>query len=217
MSSPKELMQLLQKEYKDRLRPRPYKSYLKDHMKTINEVTKLKLSKAWTTKSPAFSMKELTEPVKNLNRGKAGGLCSELIQSNVMGVRLKESLLVMLNNLKEEGINPNFMKESTVTTIPKTGKKFEPRYKRGIFKVSVLRSILLPLIYNRKYEMIDSNMSDNNIGAQRNKSCRNHIWLINGINHEQNSSKKNAQLVMQSFDFTQMFDSMSLSITISDM
>lgn len=101
MSSPKELMQLLQKEYKDRLRPRPYKSYLKDHMKTINEVTKLKLSKAWTTKSPAFSMKELTEPVKNLNRGKAGGLCSELIQSNVMGVRLKESLLVMLNNLKE--------------------------------------------------------------------------------------------------------------------
>ena len=65
--------------------------------------------------------------------------------------------------------------------------------------------------------MIDSNMSDNNIGARRNKSCRNHIWIINGINHEQNSSIKHAQLVMQSFDYTQMFDSMCLSITMSDM
>ena len=60
-------------------------------------------------------------------------------------------------------------------------------------------------------------MSDSNIGARKNKSCRNHIWIINGINHEVNSSKKHVQLVMQSYDFSQMFDSMSLSITISDL
>ena len=72
------------------------------------------------------------------------------------------------------------------------------------------------LIYNRKYSMIDYNMSDSNIGARKNKSCRNHIWIINGINHEQNSSKKKSKLVFQSYDFTQMFDSMSLDIIISD-
>ena len=36
------------------------------------------------------------------------------------------------------------------------------------------------------------------------------------INHEQNSSKKHVNLVIQSFDYTQMFDLMSLDITISD-
>ena len=83
------------------------------------------------------------------------------------------------------------MRESIVTTIPKSGSKLELKNKRGIFKLSVLRSILLRLIYDQKYEMIDSNMSDNNIGAGQNKSSRNHICLINGINHKQNSSKKN--------------------------
>ena len=60
-------------------------------------------------------------------------------------------------------------------------------------------------------------MSESNIGARKGKGCRNHIWIINGINHEVNSSKKYAQLVAQSFDYTQMFDSMSLNTTISDL
>ena len=113
------------------------------------------------------------------------------------------------------GIIPSFMSESCVTTIPKSGSMFELKNKTGIFKLSVLKNLLLRLIYNRKYELIDSNMSDNNIGAHPKKSSRNHIG--NGINHEQNSSKKDAQLVMQSFDYTQMFDYMSLSITMSNM
>ena len=60
-------------------------------------------------------------------------------------------------------------------------------------------------------------MSESNIGARKGKGLRNHIWVINGINHEHNNSKKNAQLVIQSYDNTQMFDSMSLDITMSDL
>ena len=134
----------------------------------------------------------------------------------MIGADLKSSILEMLNCIKEEGIIPSIMRESIVTTIPKPGSKFELKNERGIFKLSILRSILMRLIYNRKYSMIDYNMSDSNIGAPKNKSCRNHIWIINGINHEQNSSKKKSKLVFQSYDFTQMFDSMSLDITISD-
>ena len=108
ISSPKELMQLLKNEYKDRLRPRPYKSYLKNHMQVLHEVTKLKLSRAWSNKSPAFSMDELTKGLKDLNKGKArdpGGLCSEIFQPNVIGASMKESLLTMLNSIKEEGLS----------------------------------------------------------------------------------------------------------------
>ena len=60
------------------------------------------------------------------------------------------------------------------------------------------------------YVCLGPTRSESNIGARKGKGCRNHIWVINGINQEKNSSMKHAQLVIQSFDFTQMFDSMSL-------
>ena len=37
-------------------------------MGIMHEETKLKLSKSWTNKSPAFSKKELTEAVTDLNK-----------------------------------------------------------------------------------------------------------------------------------------------------
>ena len=134
-----------------------------------------------------------------------------------MGEDFKISLLELLNQIKTEGIAPNFMRESSVTTIPKPGSKFELSNERGIFKLSVVRSLLIRLIYNRKYYIIDSNMTDSNIGARRKKGCRNHIWIINNINYEHSRSVKLAQLVLQSWDFSQMFDSMVLDTTISDL
>ena len=220
ISSPKELMQTLKKEYKDRLRPRKCKEELKEHMFNEHKTAQLKLSKAWTNKSPEFDMIELDKAIKDLNTGRArdpSGLCAELFKINVMGANLKKSLLIILNSIKEEGIVPDIMRDAIITTIPKNGSRFELKNKRGIFKLSVLRSILLWIIYNRKYDIIDKSMSESNIGARKGKGCRNHIWIINGINHEVNSSKKPAKIVVQSYDYTQMYDSMSLSITMSDL
>ena len=91
-------MLTLQKEYKDRLRPRPLKHEIKAHIKMLHEVTQLKLSEAWRNKSKPFSMLELEKGIKDLNKGKAcdpSGWCAELFQTNVMGASLKESLLTM--------------------------------------------------------------------------------------------------------------------------
>ena len=93
-----------------------------------------------------------------------------------MGSKLKISLLQMLNNIKEEGQIPSFMREAIVTTIPKTGSKFDLKNERWIFKLSVLRNILLRIIYNRKYDIIDFHMSDSNIGARKhNKLQKSHL------------------------------------------
>ena len=80
------------------------------------------------------------QAIKDPNTGKArdpSGLCAELFKLNVMGANLKLSLLTMLNNIKQEGIIPDIMKDAKITTIPKSGSKFELKNERGIFKLSV--------------------------------------------------------------------------------
>ena len=49
----------------------------------------------------------------------------------------------------------NIMNFENVTTVPKNGSKLLLRNERGIFRVLVIRSILMRLIYDGKYPEID--------------------------------------------------------------
>jgi hypothetical protein len=145
-------------------------------------------------------VKELDQCLRGLNRGKSRdpeGLCSEIFHPSILGAGLKLSLLLMLNKMKNEGQVANFISITSATPIPKTGSKFKLTNERGIFKVSILRTVLLKLLYTRYYETINTNMSESNIRARTRKSCRNHIWIINGINHDHMKSKNKSQLVAQ--------------------
>ena len=110
----------------------------------------------------------------------------------------------------------DFMKKSSVKTITKPGSKVELANEREIFKLSVVGSLLVRLIYNRTYSILDYNMTDRNIGARKKKSCSNHVWIINNFNYEHIQSVKLAQLVLQSWDLRQMFNSMCLDTKMSD-
>ena len=99
------------------------------------------MNQARLNKSNPFSLTELEDALLNLNEGRARdpeGLCAELFKDNVIGESLNESLLIMINTIKEEGEVPSFMNVTTVTTIPKVGSKFMFTNERGIFKVSIL-------------------------------------------------------------------------------
>ena len=74
----------------------------------------------------------------------------------------------------------------------------------------------MKLIYNDEYGTIDSNMSDSNIGARKNKNIRNHIFILNGVINETIKSKKNC-VDIQILDYRQCFDSMWLDETINDL
>ena len=60
-------------------------------------------------------------------------------------------------------------------------------------------------------------MTDSNIGGRKDKSCINHIWVMNGVIHETLSSKKNKPIVIQQYDYTQMFDGMNLKESLNDL
>ena len=72
------------------------------------------------------------------------------------------------------------------------------------------------LIYNEKYPDIDKNMSDCQMGGRKGKGCRNNIFIINGIIHDVLQSKKKKPVLLQIYDYAQMFDSINLKQAISD-
>ena len=72
------------------------------------------------------------------------------------------------------------------------------------------------LIYNEKYSIIDSNISDCQMGGRKGKGCRHNIWIINGIIHEVMHSRQKKSIVLQIYDYKQMFDSIDLEEAISD-
>ena len=61
------------------------------------------------------------------------------------------------------------MDYANVTTVPKRGSPFLLENERGIFRVSVLRYVLMRLIYNDKYPVVDANMSDCQMGGRKKK------------------------------------------------
>ena len=108
----------------------------------------------------------------------------------MIGSDLKKSMLIMFNSLKQENMIPQFMNFANVTTVPKSGSKLDPANERGIFRVEIIRFILMRLIYNSKYFEIEANTSDCQMGARKRKGCRTNIWILNGIIHENMKKKK---------------------------
>ena len=54
------------------------------------------------------------------------------------------------------------------------------------------------------------------MGGRRNKGCKNNIFIINGIIHDVLKSKKKTPVVLQIYDYDQMFDSIDLEQALSD-
>ena len=104
-----------------------------------------------------------------------------------------------------------------VATIYKgKGQKSDLQNDRGIFIVTVFRSILMRLIYLEKYEILDLGMSDSQVGARRGKSVRNHIWVSNGVVCDVLSSKKRTPVEIQLFYYKQCFNSLWLQACMND-
>ena len=110
----------------------------------------------------------------------------------------------------------NFMNLANITTVPKRGSRLKLENERGIFRIHVLRYIIMRLIYNEKYPKIDKNMSDCQMGGRKRKGCRNNIFIINGIIHDVMSSKKKKPALLQIYDYRQMFDAINLEQALSD-
>ena len=141
-------------------------------------------------------MADLEDALKDLENGKCRdpeGLIREVFKIDVIGDDLKNSLLLLLNRIKVNREFPAFTQLADICAIYKgRGDVNDLESDRGIFLVSIFRTIMMKMIYNQKYSTIDNSMSDSNIGARKQKNIRNHIFVVNSIIHDvlKNKSQK---------------------------
>ena len=123
----------------------------------------------------------------------------------------------IVNKIKEENYIPDFVRLADISTIYKgKGSKKDLINERGIFVVSIIRSILMRLIYEDYYPIIDESMSDSQIGAKKRKNVRNHLWIVHGIISDVLSSKTKKPVDIQILDYKQCFDSLWLKECMND-
>ena len=127
----------------------------------------------------SWRMDQFEAVLRSLKKNKTRdptGIINEIFKPGVIGSDLKVALLSLLNGCKTNQTVPPYMMMANTHTIYKNkGSRFDLKNDRGIFILSVLRKILDKLIYNDKYSEIASNMSDSNIGAQKDKNIKNHL------------------------------------------
>ena len=114
-------------------------------------------------------MEDIEAVLKYLKKNKSKdpfGYINELLCGDVSGDDLKLAILILINRIKTEQVYPKVLELCDITPIFKLkGNRNDFTNYRGIFRVSVLRSILDRLIYNDEYHNIDRNLTDSNVGG----------------------------------------------------
>ena len=73
----------------------------------------------------------------------------------------------------------------------------------------------MKLIHHRTYDKVSSSMTDAQIGARKNKSVRNHLFILNSIISDVMSSKNKEPIDINIMDFKQMFDAEELPTVLN--
>ena len=147
--------------------------------------------------------------MKNNKCRAAWGLINKLFKPGVAGQMFSRSLLNMLNKTKDLIEIPHIMKNVNIALIPKPGKRNvkDISNHRGIFLIPKYRSLLMTMLLNDKYKILDDHMSDSYVGGRKERSIRDHLFVVNGILHEHSKLKTNP-VSIQILDYKNCFDSL---------
>ena len=72
------------------------------------------------------------------------------------------------------------------------------------------------MIYNDIYAIIDSNMSNSNIGARKNRNIRDHLFVIHAIVNDIINNKDSDDVDFQIYDIAKCFDKLEFTNTATD-
>ena len=218
ITNPKEKKIVTLDHFSHRMRKRKVKEEVKEVIDLNFDLFEKRLIESKNNKSPPFEIEELEKVLKSLKSGKSkdpDDLVCELFKEGTLGNDLKLSLLLLMNKIKSEQVIPECLRKANITILHKKSNKLDLNNWRGIFVCSVLRKILMKLIYGRTYDKVAWSMTDSQIGARRNKSVRNHLFVLNCILSDVMSSNKKTPVDLNIMDFKQMFDAEQLQTVLN--
>ena len=213
VSSPEGIKNLCLQEILKRLRHRNIRPDLLELKELKEELCKKKLESVKNIKSEPWTLDDLDKTLKSLQKNKCRdpqGLVNELFKCASLGSDLKKSILHMLNKTKDTLDIPEVMTNVNIVMIPKPGAHslHDIQNQRGIFLLSVFRTIIMKLLLKDCYEKVDKFMSDANAGGRKGKRVQDHLFIINGIIFEHARHKTNKHISIGIYDCEQCFDSL---------
>ena len=199
--------------YKQRLENRPMKHELNHIRQAKEKLCENILKIAKNNKTPPWTIKDLEKVLKNLKKQKSRdpfGLANDIFREEVAGDDLKIGILKLMNKIKEQQIYPECLEIYNISSIwKKKGSRNDFENYRGIFRVTVFRSILDSLIYNDEYKTIDKNLTDSNVGARKSRNIRDNIFVMSAVINSSTKAPKQA-LDCQVYDVKKCFDALWL-------
>ena len=107
-----------------------------------------------------------------------------------------------MNHMKKTHEFPEVLEHCNITSLYKNkGSHSDFNNYRGVFRVTVLRSVLDRLMYNDMYNVIDENLTDGNVGARKNRNIRDNIFVLGAVmNSVTNGKETPIQIQVQCFD-----------------
>ena len=183
------------------------------------KILKLRLKQCAKNKTEPWAMDDMELALKSLKNGTSRdpfGYPNELFKSNVAGKDLKEATLKLMNKIKEKQKVPKAIQLCNIAPIYKNkGKHSNFNSCRGIFRLTVLRSILDRLIYNDMYDTMDYNLSDCNVGNRKGRNIRDNLFVLNAVlNSTKRRSEESVDIAV--YDVKKCFDTMWASEALND-
>ena len=135
-------------------------------------------------KSDPWTIEDLEIVLKHLKKGKSrdpNDHINDLYNSDNAGTDLKHALIVLMNKIKEQLVYPRDLEACNISSIYKKGKRNLFNNYRGVFRHTVLRSILDRLIYNDLYPVIDCSLTDATVGARKWRNIRDNLFVLNAV------------------------------------
>ena len=202
--------------YKERLKGNPVKKHLEDHEQNVNKRCEARLKLVNLHKTDPWTEDDLNQALKDLDDGKARdamGYSNELFKDKCAGSDLKLATLKLMNHIKKVHKYPKAFQPCNITSLYKNkGSRKDFMNYRGVFRVTVLRSILDRLMYNDCYETIDENITDGNVGARKSRNIRDNIFVLGAVSNSVINGHEEP-IQVQVMDIDKCFDKLWLQAT----
>ena len=216
LTSDKAIQARVLEVYKERLKGNTMEKQLEEYEKEVKELCETRLNVSKLKSTDPWTIDDLNLAIKDLDNGKARdalGHANELFKQEVAGTDLLLGTLKFMNHIKKEHRLPESLQACNITLLYKNkGSRKDLMQYRGVFRVTVLRSILDRLMYNELYDTIDHALTDGNVGARKERNIRDNLFVLGAvINSVVNGNQEPIQI--QVMDIEKCFDKLWLEAT----